>query len=79
MAVVFFFAPPLVGHLLRLNGWPCQSSHHSLTQSHSHIFSLCHTHTLRHKLNPISDMHKNRLFLCQPLSSCSAASGRCYT
>ncbi len=39
---LYFFAPPLVGHLLRLNGWPCQCSHHSLTQSHS--LWMPHTH-----------------------------------
>lgn len=45
------------------------------SHSHTHTFSLNATHTLRHKLNPISDMRKNRLFLCQPLSSCSTAPG----
>ncbi len=71
--VVFFC--PSSGRPLAETKWVALSVQSPFT--HTVTLSLDATHTLRRKLNPISDMCKNRLFLCQPLSSFSTASGRC--
>lgn len=73
MEVVFFC--PSSGRPLAETKWVALSVQSPFT--HTVTLSLNATHTLRHKRNPISDVRKNRLFLCQPLSSCSTASGRC--
>lgn len=73
MEVVFFC--PSSGGPLAETKWVALSVQSPFTHTVTLTHFLSMPHTLSDKLNPISDIRKNRLFLCQPLLSCSTAPG----